>query len=57
MPCCLVLPSLSLALQEVLKKAVVRLVREKFQRDGNETPEEVGAFYDTLFVTLMEKVG
>jgi len=42
--------------KEVLKKSVIRLVREKFQRDGNETPEEVGMFYDTLFVYLMEKV-
>jgi len=42
--------------KEVLKKAVIRLVREKFQRDGNETKEELNEFYDTLFVYLMEKV-
>jgi hypothetical protein len=43
------------AFKEKLKKAVVRLVREKFKKDGSETNEEMANFYNDLYVYLMEQ--
>eukprot|EP00658_Telonema_sp_P-2_P018801 TRINITY_DN17360_c0_g1_i4.p1 TRINITY_DN17360_c0_g1~~TRINITY_DN17360_c0_g1_i4.p1 ORF type:complete len:544 (-),score=141.14 TRINITY_DN17360_c0_g1_i4:176-1807(-) len=40
--------------KEKLKKAVVRVVREKFKKDGTETPEDMANFYNDLYVYLME---
>ena len=40
--------------KEKLKKAVVRVVREKFQKDGTESAEDMANFYNDLYVYLME---
>jgi len=40
--------------KEKLKKAVVRVVREKFKKDGTESAEDMANFYNDLYVYLME---
>jgi len=41
--------------KEILKKSVVRIVRENFKKDGTESKEEMGNFYNDLYVYLHEQ--
>eukprot|EP00297_Palpitomonas_bilix_P001307 CAMPEP_0113883708 /NCGR_PEP_ID=MMETSP0780_2-20120614/9773_1 /TAXON_ID=652834 /ORGANISM="Palpitomonas bilix" /LENGTH=1137 /DNA_ID=CAMNT_0000871089 /DNA_START=112 /DNA_END=3525 /DNA_ORIENTATION=+ /assembly_acc=CAM_ASM_000599 len=44
------------AFKETLKRSVVRVVREKFARSGEEDEDNVGEFYNELFVFLSQEV-
>jgi len=43
------------SLKEMLKKSVVRIVREKFKKDGHETVEDMENFHNDLYVYLMQQ--